>query len=721
MPNFLLEIGTEELPAGFINPALESLVESFSSLLRDQNLSFKNVKTMGTPRRLSVFVDDLPVKQPDQTKEVLGPRESIAFDPTGNPTQALIGFARRHNLKPDEVKTKDSPKGKVCYVILKSRGEATRKLLPGIVIQAIRRITSPKSMWWSDKSVSFSRPIRYFTALLGKDAVKIELADITSSNKTYGHHLLSPKPITLRSANLSQYKNLLKRAYVMIDPKERRGKVIREINGLLKKHGSEITNRDMDLVDEVTNMLECPTAIKGAFNKDFLDLPESVLAVALKKQQYYFPVYNKAGRLQPYFIVLANNIKRNSSLIKDGNERVLRARLTDAMFFWERDRKIDWATRLDGLKEIAYLKGLGSFAEKVQRIKYLCGIITNDLDSPQEIRHSVIRAAELCKFDLLTEMVGEFPELQGLMGYEYMKLQGESQEVALAIKEHYQPRFQQDQLPKGTVGVILALAEKFDNLVACFTMGLRPSGSQDPFALRRQVLGIIKIILENKLNLSLKKIIFLGIDQVIGTISRRSGIPMLSGHSSQEDKFSPATPEVIYEAIRVFIEDRLYQLCLEDGYPHELIRAALACGFDHLPDLKSRLDSLVKLQQSKSWGDLVTVVERTYNIGKKVDPALAGGAVKPDLFRTPEENNLWKIYQADKPRIQTLIDDKKYYDASLLYAKSFARPVHDFFDKVFVNVEEMDLRRNRIALMRQLNELYSAKIADLSVIALKSS
>jgi glycyl-tRNA synthetase beta chain len=705
MPNFLLEIGTEELPPDFIKPALHTLADALSISLRENNLPFEVIKTFGTPRRLTVFINELPAKQEDQTKEIMGPRDTACFDPEGKPTQALSGFANRYHIKPADIKFKDTPKGKIACALLKIKGASTKTLLPGLVVQAIRQVSSPKAMWWSDKTFSFSRPIRYFAALLGKDTLKIELAGIPSSNKTYGHSLLKPQPIILRSADLNQYKQTLKKAFVMVDMTERRTKVLAEINALLKQYDSQIPERHMDLLEEVTNMVEWPAAIEGNFSKDFLSLPEAVLAVAMKKYQRYFPVYDKEGNLLPSFIVLANNTQSNSKIIREGHERVLRARLTDAKFFWEKDKQINWTNKTNQLKEISFLPGLGSLTEKVQRLKFLTSIITSEVNYDQEIKTTTLRAAELCKLDLLSEMVGEFPELQGIMGYEYMRLQKEPEEVARAIKEHYQPRFQSDTLPQTKTGIVLALAEKFDNLAACFTLGMKPSGSQDPYALRRQTLGIIKIILENQLTLSLKKVIRLALDQVRG--------PNLA--LTDKNKTLPKNIEEALNEIKDFIEDRVYQLCLEEGFPQDLIRATLHSGFDNLPDFKTRLESIAKLKDAAIWPELVTVVERTYNIGKNVD---LRGEVKSELLQTPEETELWKIYESYKPQVQQLLGQKKYYAASLLYAKAFTKPVHQFFDKVFVNVDDMSLRNNRILMMKQINQLYTERIADLSFVSL---
>ncbi len=411
-----------------------------------------------------------------------------------------------------------------------------------------------------------------------------------------------------------------------------------------------------------------------------------------------------------------------AGLIQEGNERVLKARLADALFFWEQDKKQPLFSRKEKLKNITFLGTLGSFYEKTERLKTLGKFIAEEsgLVYPAEavvdtgVVQDTVRAAELCKTDLLTEMVYEFPELQGLMGYEYARQQHEPKNVALAIKEHYLPRFAGDGLPTSRPGIFLSLAEKFDNLTACFVLNMVPSGSQDPYALRRQALGIIRIIQTKQLtNLSLNKIIDFSLTQILQTIK----------NLSDKGKITLKTVEEHRRDILAFIEDRLVQFYLENAYQIDLIRAVLktssaldGTGFDKIPECTMRLNALRELSRQPLWPQLVELVERTYNIGKKASVA---GEVNPDLLKEPEEKEVWEIYQQNKDKIQELIEQRNYLEASTLYAGVFAEPVHKFFDKVYVNVEDETLRNNRILLMTKINLLYSARIAKLFLLAVK--
>lgn len=698
MANFLLEIGTEEIPAGYIRPALGQMANIFREYLAEARLECKEIRTLGTPRRLVLFTTGLPRQQASYTKEIMGPRQGIAFDEAGKPTPALLGFTRRYQASPYTVKLKDTNKGKICYLTITTKGEKTEIILSRLIPLLLSKISFAKSMWWQEKSLTFARPIRYLLALFNQRPLKVSISNIVASNKTFGHHILAPRPITMSSANLSQYKKRLNRAYVVVDDKERRSRIANSANRILAKYGSRLDNGD--LLNEVTNLVEYPVALEGSFNQKFLVLPEAVLESAMKSQQRYFPVRDRYRKIQPKFIVISNGGK-NQRLIKEGNERVLNARLADAVFFWEKDKKTRLEAKVEGLKEVAFLGNLGSYYEKIQRLKYVAEFILSNLDNLTELRSILHRSAELCKADLLTGMVGEFPDLQGIMGYEYARLQGELPEVARAIREHYLPRYQNDAVPESRAGIILALAEKFDNLAACFTLNLKPTGSQDPYALRRQTLGIIRIILHHNLALSYRKIVLFALEQIQKTMMNLPG------------KTKPAlkAPREYADEIMLFLRERLHQLCLDEKYPYDFIRATLVSGFDNLTDFKLRLDTLVKLARESLWSKLVTVVERTYNIGKDVK---VSGLVREDLFEEPEERQLWEIYKNNRLAVQHLIDQKRYLEAARLYTKTFAGPVHTFFDRVFVNVDNAALRNNRILLVKHINRLYSDQIADLS-------
>ena len=700
MTDFLLEIGTEEIPAGYFDLSLEPLVKSFQSLLQEQRLDCDKVISLGTPRRFILFASGLPVQQATLTKDITGPPERIAVTPDGKPTEALIGFAKRNHVDPKEVKLKETDKGKICYISVTAKGEKTENILSRIIPTLISKFSFPKSMWWENKSFTFARPIRYLTAIFGKKALKILLPGIPCTNKTYGHHIRNPKPITLASSDFIQYKKRLASASVMVDNNERKNKIRALINQVISKYGGSF--HEAELLDEVTNLVEWPDVIECSFNQKFLSLPEPVLESAMKGHQRYFPIRDKNNKLLPKFIVITNGVKNES--VKEGNERVLTARLTDARFFWEKDKKVPLGSKIDSLKETAYLGKLGSLYDKMQRLKNISSRIADELKFP-DIKNTVERAAELAKTDLLTEMVGEFPDLQGIMGYEYSRIQGESEEVALAIKEHYMPRTAGDDIPHSPAGIVLSLTEKFDNITACFTLGLEPTGSQDPYAIRRQVLGIIRIIDENNIKLnSFRNIIQSAIEEVWKTIK---SLP-------EKTKLTPLPPEKCAANIMTFFKERLINKYQEQKYPYDIIQAVMNSGFDKFPLFKKRLDDLLKLSKEPAvWPLLVEAVERTYNIqkGSKIS-----GMVKEELLKEPEEKTLWDIYRRNAEQVQKLIDEQKYYEASILYTTIFGKPVHTFFEKVFVNADDVAIKNNRILILKQINQLYSQSIADLSCI-----
>ncbi|MBI4713508.1 MAG: glycine--tRNA ligase subunit beta [Planctomycetes bacterium] len=509
-------------------------------------------------------------------------------------------------------------------------------------------------------------------------SIKINISGVSSGSKTLGHTFLSPKEITIKSADFTKYKAALKKAKVIVDQNERRQVIENALN--------EYHINEPELLEEVTNLVEWPVILECGFDESYLKLPTPVIESAMKSHQRYFPVKDKDGKLQNRFIVVANMPATKE--IKEGNERVIRARLSDALFFWEQDRKtplLEYAKRLD---TIAFLGKLGTMAEKTKRLEELAVFIAEVCNYKNAV-NTIRQAARLCKADLLTGMVGEFPDLQGIMGYEYLK--NSEPDTAIAIKEHYQPRFAGDTLPQTPAGICLSLAEKFDNLIAAFAIDLKPTGSSDPYGLRRQGRAIVDIILNHGLrNLSLKPI-------------HNQAIKLLLPNLPSGQTFG--------YYITVFVSERLTQIYLEAGYPKELIDAVLDTGLENIYQSKLRIETLSKLSRDPLWDELLEVVERTYNIGKGVK---IEGEVNEALLTAPEEKELWNAYKQNKDKIQDLINKEQYEEASRMYHQVFARPAHIFFEKVFVNVPEQDIRQNRILLNQKINRLYSEQIADLS-------
>ncbi|MCF6158598.1 MAG: glycine--tRNA ligase subunit beta [wastewater metagenome] len=701
MTNLLFEIGTEEIPAGYITPALDQMKTLFGELVKKYRLEVHSVCCAGTPRKLVFFGEGLPQKQENILEDIQGPAAAIAFDKAGNPTRAGIGFAKSQGVDIKELQIKKTPKGEYCFIMKRTEGQDTRHLLPDILREIVKGISFPKSMKWKENHIFFARPIRSLLALFGDTVVPVEMNGIKADRYTFGHPFLSGKRITIPAADWELYKRLLRQEKVVVDIDERREAVRAKIVQLMKPYDAVID--DEELLEEVTNLIEYPNAIECSFDKEFLDIPAEVVETAMKEHQRYFPVKKSNGKLIEKFVAVLNRNEDNADTAIRGNERVLKARLSDARFFWKEDRKIRLEKRVEDLKTLSFLEKLGNYYDRTRRIVALSDYIAHTLVTFRMLKIDDIvpvkRAALLCKADLVTQMVGEFPSLQGIMGREYAEWDGEEPSVAAAIAEHYMPRFAADTIPSSKIGAIVGLADKFDTISSCFALGLIPTGSQDPYSLRRHAYGILRIIEEHEFPLGLTEVL----SQSLALL------PLFS---------EPGSKHLIKEkttSIREFFKDRLFHINIERGYRYDLVNAVLNAeiGFDGIHDFLERLKVISDISQESWWPDLVTVVERTFNIGKKVN---SGGSIYEDAFTEPEEHILWDIYKNTEADIRKKIDEKKYKEASYEYCRTFAKPVHIFFDKVFVNVEDERIRNNRLMLLKKINELYSSKIADLSQI-----
>ncbi|MGR3317535.1 MAG: glycine--tRNA ligase subunit beta [Candidatus Anammoxibacter sp.] len=717
MPNLLYEIGTEELPAGYIRPALRQMETILGNILNDAKVSFKQINATGTPRRLTIYAESIDGKQKSVEEDVLGPSCKVAFDADNNPTNAGKGFAKSQGVDVKDLKIKETKKGKYCYAIKKQEGEQTIKLLPEILIRLIRSIDFPKKMIWKGKDFSFARPVRSLTALFDTELVELELNGIKSNRTVMGNpYISSPetygigKPINLDSADFNTYKQKLLNENVIVDIDERKTILKEKASIILAKYNSSFD--DEDLLEELTNLVEYPTAIECCFEETFLDLPDKVIIAAMKGHQKYCPVIDQNKKLHNKFVSVVNMHEKGAEKVREGNERVLRARLTDARFFLDEDKKIPISDRVEGLKGMTFHRKMGSYLDRTERIVNMSTFIAQETGCSGSLVEDIKRAAYLCKADLITAMVGEFPELQGIMGREYAAYNGESNNVAIAIEEHYLPRFANDRLPETEIGTIVGLADKFDMISGCFSVGLIPTGSQDPFALRRNVQGIIRIIEKSGLTLSIRKILnhalALFLEQKAENKKDKSNTP---NNNRQLEK----APEDVLNQILEFFKDRLYQTFIDRDYRYDVINAAIASGYENIFDLAQRLQTLSAMLNEDFWKDLVTIVERTFNISKKqnVDVEL-----NENLLVDAEEKTLWKAYFENKDKINSLIQNHDFKQASIAFVETFTEPVHTFFDKVFVNVEDEKIKNNRLMLLKKINELYSSKIADLSKIVI---
>ena len=691
MSDLLVEIGCEELPAGYIQPALEHWKQLVCDALDSSRLGYQEIRTAGTPRRLALFASGVREKQEDISVEVAGPPAKAAFDADGNPTKAAIGFAKSQGVGPDQLTVKKTEKGEYCVARKEVAGRAAKDVLAEELPKAIAAIRFPKSMRWvTGGGTTFARPIRMILALLDEHIVEFEINGVRTGRSTVGHPFLSPEKLSLAKADFNTYLAALHKHHVVADPAKRRAVILKKINECLARHGSEL--KDEELLDEVTNLVEFPNIVEGSFEEKHLALPEAVLEESMKSHQRYFPVRDADGKLLPKFVTVINRDDRYASSIREGNERVLRARLADAEFFLHEDARTPLADRLELLKDVTFQERLGSYYDRVQRLKSLASSLARQAGLTDEQISFCSRAAELCKNDLVTNMVGEFPKLQGVVGREYALRDGEPPEVADAIAEHYAPRGADDALPDTITGCILSLAEKLDAMLGCFSVGLAPTGSQDPYALRRAAHGILRILMQRDINVG------------------------LSAAADAADELQPdGLPEAedARDRVLAFLRDRLYNFFTDNGYRYDHVNAVLATSFDDVRDTRRRLDAVVALSRQPGWEELVTVVQRTRNILKNEE---AGVDVSDKLLQDPEEKKLWAILLEHEAPMRELTAKREYLEASELFARAFVESVHEFFDRVFVNVDDQALRYNRLALMKRINALYAERIADLSEI-----
>jgi len=684
--NLLLEIGTEELPASFIEPALQFLKDSLYKKLKENYLSPSSIETAGTPRRLIVVAYDVPEVQPDREELLVGPSVKAAFDEEGNPTKAALGFARSKGASVEELIRVENPPGKTGeYVAIKRlvKGKPATEILSKILPEIITSIPFKKSMRWGTKKVRFARPIRWITAVLGNQTVSFEIDGIKSSNVSYGHRFLSPEPFEVGEP--VEFIAQLEDKFVVADVEKRKSIIFDGIRTLAASVGAKVLE-DEDLLNEVTNLVEYPYPILGSFEEEFLVLPPEVPTVVMKDHQKFFSVVDEEGKLKNYFIGVANIKPVDEIIIRTGYEKVLRARLSDALFFFNEDRKKTLEERVPDLKGIVFHEKLGTMLDKTERLERLAPAVAEKISGD---RKKAERAAHLCKADLLTEMVNEFTELQGTMGKYYALLDGEDEEVASAIEEHYLPRFSGDRVAETKTGISLSITEKIDNLVGFIGAGFKPTGSADPFALRRNALGLIQTLIQREVFLKL--------------------LPLLSYayelYSNQNVKLNANTVE---ETVS-FIKDRLKGVLRESGFKPDTIEAVLPVT-DDVYDTFLRAKAVDLLRESPEFEEVLITMRRVVNIIPK--------DFEPVEF-TPEgkyEEELFNEFLSVKEKLAELLQKKNYKEA-LLTVKALKPYVDAFFDNVMVMDKDENVKNRRLSLLKTIaDELL--KIMDFSKIAI---
>lgn len=692
MENVVLEIGTEEIPAQYMENALKDLNRLAKKYLEESRINYKETKVYGTPRRLILFIFRIKEKQEDIFQKIKGPAYSIAYNEDSQPQKPALKFAQSQGVNVEDLIVEDTKKGKYIFAPKSIIGKPTIDLLSQIFPKIIKGMQFPKSMRWGEKSLRFIRPIRWILALYGKEIINFNIDGLDSENITYGHRLLAPQIIKISSTQ--EYFKKLEKSHVIIDPKIRENIIKTDIKKIIEEIGGEkIINEK--LLKEIIYLVEYPNAILGKYDKKYLELPKDVLTVVMEKHQKYFPVFKNKDELLPLFIVIINNSKKHASKIKEGNENVLTARLEDAKFFYKEDQKIPLEKNVDKLKSVIFQEKLGSLFDKTKRLELLCNYIADGLRVEQKVKKDLLRSAYLCKADLVTEMVKEFPELQGIMGKEYAILSGERKEVAEAIFEHYLPRFSGDNLPLTKCGMILGIADKVDTIIGCFVMGLTPTGSQDPYGLRRQSRGKIAIILKNNLEISLKDIIQKSLSLYKESISVELKI--------DENK--------IVSQILSFLKQRVKNIFLEDGIRYDIIDAVLAVDSDgDAVDIKNRINAIEELYNQPIFRKILSSSNRVLNLSKNNEE----NEIDQSLLKEKAELNLYHKYEIVFPQIKEFIFNKEYKKVFKLLG-DLCEPVDEFFDQVLVMDKDNNIRKNRIALIKKIGILFN-QVADLSKI-----
>ncbi len=685
MSDLLLEIGTEDIPAGFIPGALRQLEEELAKALADARLTHGEVRAVGTPRRLAVWARDLAARQPDARSQALGPGVAAAFDASGKPTPAALGFAKSQGLDVSALKRVPTPKGERLAADKVEKGKRTEAVLPPLLEALIGRLRFKKAMRWGDETVTFARPVRWIAALYGGKGIKIQYGDVRSGTTTRGHRFLAPKPIALKGTP-DDYVAKLRKAFVLVDPAERRGAIEKQLQAAARRVGGNV-RPDEALVEQVTHLVEHPTAIAGAFEASNLALPPEVVISEMRNHQRYFAVLDADGTLTNRFIAVSGTPVKDPKVARHGYERVLRARLADARFFFDEDRKRRLEDRVADLARRTYQAKLGSELDRVDRIGRIALALADALGL-SDLRDAVSRAARLSKADLGTGMVGEFPELQGTMGGHYARLDGEPAEVADAIEDHYKPIGAAEEMPRSDVGALVALADRLHQLVGIIGVGEKATGAADPFGLRRAAIGILRIVQDRRYHLSLGA----AVDAALDALGDRVRAPRAEVRAQVLD----------------FLRGRVRALWGEQ-FDGDLVEAVLAAGFDDAQDARRRLEALAEVKRRPDFVPLAVAFKRVANIQEKAG-ASREAAVTPDLLQEEAERSL----ASEVARVEAAVSaarTQRDYGAVLRSVAEIEPAVDRFFEDVLVMAEDEALRANRLALVSRIAGLFT-DVAD---------
>ncbi|MBN2025164.1 MAG: glycine--tRNA ligase subunit beta [Actinobacteria bacterium] len=673
--DLLFEIGTEELPWGAVQDGRRQLAENAAALLSRDRLNHGDIIVYSTPRRLTLLVRGLDERQEDMETEVRGPSREAAYDASGNATRAAEGFARSRGLQVGDLEIRATEKGDFVFAVVREEGKPAGEVLPGVLEELIGSFSFRKSMRWGDGEFRFARPVRWLLALFGDEMVDLSLEGMRSGRITRGHRFLSPGEVEV--AETGTYLETLRANHVLADEEERRRVIVSGIEEAVSGKGLRAVPA-ADTLYEVVDLVEYPHVIVGSFDERFLELPREVLETAMQEHQRYFPVEDESGELAAAFLVVHNGDRAREEIIRRGNERVLRARLEDAAFFYGEDVRVSLEDRLQDLKDVVWQAKLGSMYDKCQRLRELCADICSRAHVDTEIEEMAKRAALLCKADLVTSMVTEFPSLQGVMGRIYALAEGEKKETAEAIEEHYLPRFSGDARPETWTGNVLSLAEKADNLAGCFGAGLAPTGSEDPYALRRQAQAVMPILVDAAMHLDFAA--------VLEEAASRLGF---------------SDPRGVAEEVAEFCRQRWRQALISEGFDYDLVAAVLPLAPHDPYDARLRLEVISKARSRGKLQKAYTGFERCYNLSRKVEEA----SLDEGLLQEEAERNLYsRMVWAQQPFRDHL--DAGEHDAALGMLLELAPDVDRFFDTIFVMGEDERLRDNRLALLSEVAGLF---------------
>ncbi len=682
---FLLEIGTEEIPAGFIPPALEALSKLFRKTLARSGIGCGPVETYATPRRLILSVMDLESQQAAKETEKTGPPRDSAFDAQGKPTKAAIGFARSQGVDVADLVMVKTPRGEQIAVRKKEGGRPTPEVLPEILPGVLEKIPFPKTMRWMDLDARFVRPVHWIVALFNGKVVPFTFGNVTSGKESRGHRFLPPKSFSVSS--LDDLKKKLEHQGVIIDPELRAEKIQSEIKGLVEPEGLSVFD-DPDLLEEVKFLVESPYPIMGEFSAEFLELPTPILTTCMKKHQRYFSVLDGQARITNRFIAVNNTPVKDTEASVKGHERVLKARLEDARFYFLEDRKTPLIDRLEALKGVVFHSRLGTSFEKVQRFTSLARDLAQQL-APDRIEE-VERAALLAKCDLETGIVYEFPELQGVIGSYYAQMDGEPEDVGTAIREHYLPAYAGDRLPEGMTGALVSVADRIDTIAGCFSVGLIPTGAADPYALRRHALGVIQTVIILERPLDLRELV----KKAVGLV----------GDKRRRDA------DEVENDVMDFIRTRFVNFHTSLEFPLDVVEAAVRARFEDLVDARRRVEALTTWKRRDDFDAIMIGFKRVVNILRGTEPC----GMSEEFLVEDYEKALFTAFNDVRRRAAPLIDKGEYAKALEIMAE-LKRPIDEFFDEVMVMVDDEQLRNNRLGLLNDIAEFF-ANVADFSFV-----